>query len=239
MTADPLAWVLDLEGVPAALAAARDEVDVVLRDRGQRRTRPEDTVESLLRGAHASAVLAGSGSTLAQLREGAADRTAEAAMRLYAELLAQAPVLTRSPLQALARLHALAAAGTLPADRVGRPQHSDAASRLRSLAALLTASTRAPALAVAAVVHAEVATAEPFASHNGLVARAAERLVLVGRGVDPRSVLVPEAGHLAMRASYTAGLQGYRDDGAEGARRWLLHVARAATAGAEASPLRG
>lgn len=239
MTADPLAWVLDLEGVPAALAAARDEVDVVLRDRGQRRTRPEDTVESLLRGAHASAVLAGSGSTLAQLREGTADRTAEVALRLYAELLAQAPVLTRSPLQALARLHALAAAGTLPADRVGRPQDGDAASRLRSLAALLTATTRAPALAVAAVVHAEVAATEPFASHNGLVARAAERLVLVGRGVDPRSVLVPEAGHLAMRASYTAGLQGYRDDGAEGARRWLLHVARAAAAGAEASPLRG
>lgn len=237
MAADPWAWVLDLEGVPSELAAARDEVDVVLRDRGRRRTLPEDTVEALLCGAHASAVLEGSGSTLAQMREGAADQTARAALRLYAELLAQGPVLARSPLQCLARLHALAAAGTLPADQVGRPRDAAAAGRLQTLAALLTTPTRAPALAVAAVVHAEVATVAPFASHNGLVARAAERLILVGRGLDPRSVLVPEAGHLAMRASYTAGLQAYRVGGDDGARGWLLHVARATIAGAVASPV--
>ena len=47
--------------------AARDGIDVMLRDRGLRRTSPETTAESLLRGAHASAVLEGSTSTLAQV----------------------------------------------------------------------------------------------------------------------------------------------------------------------------
>ncbi|HRD64363.1 MAG TPA: hypothetical protein PL137_25920 [Nocardioides sp.] len=73
---DPLAWLASLEGVPSAFAAARDGIDVVLRDRGLRRTSPETTAESLLRGAHASAVLEGSTSSLAEVREGAGDAVA-------------------------------------------------------------------------------------------------------------------------------------------------------------------
>ena len=56
---DPLAWLTDLEGVRSAYAGTRDGIDVMLRDRGLRRTSPELTAESLLRGAHASAVLEG------------------------------------------------------------------------------------------------------------------------------------------------------------------------------------
>ena len=63
------------------------------------------------------------------------------------------------------------------------------------------------------MVHADLATAAPFASHNGIVARAAERLVLVARGVDEKSLVVPEAGHLALRAAYESNLRGYRDGG--------------------------
>ena len=102
---------------------------------------------------------------------------------------------------------------------------------------LLTSPTAAPALLVAAVVHADLASAAPFASHNGIVARAAERLVWVARGVDERSVLVPEAGHLALRAAYESNLRGYRDGGPSGVHAWLRYAAEAAAAGAEASPL--
>ena len=42
LTADPLAWLVALEGVPSAYAAARDGIDVMLRDRGLRRTSPGD-----------------------------------------------------------------------------------------------------------------------------------------------------------------------------------------------------
>jgi hypothetical protein len=234
---DPLSRLVSLEGVPSAYAAARDGIDVMLRDRGLRRTSPETTTESLLRGAHASAVLEGSGATLAELRVGAGDEVSSDAVRVSTELLGLAPALGRSPLQALARIHALAAAG-LAADSRGRPRDSAAAERLRGVGDLLTAPTSAPALLVAAVVHAELATAAPFASHNGLVARAAERLVLVARGVDEKSLVVPEAGHLALRAAYESNLRGYRDGGPAGVHAWLLYAAEAYSAGAEASPLR-
>jgi len=234
---DPLSTLVSLEGVPSAYAAARDGIDVMLRDRGLRRTSPETTAESLLRGAHASAVLEGSGATLAEVRDGTGDEISLDAVRVSTELLGLAPALGRAPLQALARIHALAAGG-LPAERRGRPRDGAAAERLRGVGDLLTAATTAPALLVAAVVHAELATAAPFASHNGLVARAAERLVLVARGVDEKSLVVPEAGHLALRAAYESNLRGYRDGGSAGVQAWLLYAAEAYAAGAEASPLR-
>lgn len=238
MSADPLAWLTSLEGVPSAYASARDGIDVMLRDRGLRRTSPETTAESLLRGAHASAVLEGSAATADDVREGGGDETARAAVRVSTELLALTPVLTRSPLQAFARIHALAAVGSLPEDRLGRPRDPASSDRLRELARLLTAPTSAPALLVAALVHADLATAAPFASHNGLVARAAERLVIVARGVDEKSLVVPEAGHLALRPAYESNLRGYRDGGRAGVHAWLLYGAEAFAAGAEASPLR-
>ena len=233
---DPLARLAALEGVPSALAAARDGIDVMLRDRGLRRTSPETTAESLLRGAAASAVLEGSTATLADVREGRGDEVAADAVRVSTELLGLAPLLSRSPLQAFARIHALAAARS-PEDERGRPR-AGGADRLRGLADLLTAPTVAPALLVAAVVHAELATAAPFGSHNGLVARAAERLVIVARGVDEKSLVVPEAGHLALRAAYESNLRGYAEGGAAGVHAWLLYAAEAYAAGAEASPLR-
>jgi hypothetical protein len=234
---DPLAWLSSLEGVPSAYAGARDGIDALLRDRGLRRTRPEQTTEALLRGAHASAVLEGSVVTLDDFRAGSHDEVAEASARLSAGLLSQVPVLKKSPLQAFARLHALAAGGVLPEPRLGRPISPQAADRLRTLADALVGTSQ-PALLVAALAHAELITLAPFASHNGLVARAVERLVLVARGVDPASVVVPEAGHLALRAAYESNLRGYRDGGSSGLHSWLLYGAEAFAAGAEASPLR-
>lgn len=235
MDAELLTRLHALEGVPSALTSARDGIDAMLRDRGLRRTTPETTAESLLRGAHASAVLEGSASTLEDLRAGTGDEVAAASVRLSAQLLSQVPVLTRSPLQALARLHTVVAAGSVPDAQLGRPRDAESAARLRELGSLVTAD--APALLVAAVVHAELLATAPFASHNGVVARAAERLVLVARGLDEKSLVVPEAGHLALRAAYEARWRGWRDGGTPGQHAWLLHAAEAYAAGAEASPL--
>jgi hypothetical protein len=235
---DPLVWLTELEGVPSAFAAARDGIDALLRDRGLRRTTPEQTTESLLRGAHASAVLEGSAVTLEDLRAGLGDSAAQAAVRVSTGVLGLVPVLGSSPLQALARLHALAGKGEVDDDLLGRPTSPEAAARLNALATTLLA-TSVPALMVGALVHAEIVTVAPFASHNGIVARAAERLVMVARGVDPTSVVVPEAGHLAVRAEYESNLRGYRDGGRSGLHSWLLYAAEAVTAGVEASPLSG
>lgn len=238
MTADPLAWLVSLEGVPSAYAAVRDGIDVMLRDRGLRKTSPETTAESLLRGAHASAVLEGSTSTLEQVRAGEGDAVAQDAMRLSTELLGLSPLLARAPLQAFARLHALAARGTLADDELGRPRDAESAARLRDIAALLTSTTSAPALLLAAVVHADLVSVAAFPSHNGLVARAVERLVLVARGVDEKSLVVPEAGHLANRAAYESNLRGYAGGTRNGVHSWLLYAPEAYAAGADASPLR-
>ena len=229
---------MSLEGVASAYAATRDGIDVMLRDRGLRTPTPEQTAESLLRGAHASAVLEGSSSTLAEIRAEGGDVIARDAVRVSTEVLGLVPVLRQSPLQAFARLHAVAALGTLTDDELGRPRSAETAERLQFISSLLLAPTTAPALVVAAVVHAELATLAPFASHNGIVARAAERLVLVARGVDEKSLTVPEAGHLALRAEYESNLQGFASATQPGVHAWLLYAAEAYTAGAEASPLR-
>lgn len=239
MASDPLAWLVSAEGVPSAYAAARDGIDVMLRDRGLRRTSPELTAESLARGAHASAVLEGSSSGLEEVLEGRGDAIAVDSLRVSAMLLSVVPVISRSPLQALARVHAVAAATALPEDEVGRPRSAEAAERLQVVARMLTSAKDAPALLVAAVAHAELMTAAPFPSHNGLVARAVERLVLVARGVDEKSLVVPEAGHLALRQEYESNLRGYAEGGRNGVHSWALYGAEAYAAGAEASPLKG
>jgi len=234
-SADPLSSLAGREGVASAVASARDAVDALLRDRGLRRVDAADTVESLLRGAAASAVLEGSASSIDDLRAGVADRVAQGAVRVSAELLGLLPTWRHSPVQALARLHALAADADEPTR--GRPVSTAGAARLRDLAHLVQQPTSAPAMVLAAVVHAEVITAQAFPSRNGVVARAAERLVLVASGVDPASVTVPEAGHARSPQAYVQALAGYGSGGSAGVVAWVLHAADAYAYGVEQTPL--
>ncbi|QWC86888.1 oxidoreductase [Nocardioidaceae bacterium] len=224
------------EGVGSGLAAARDGIDALLRDRGMRRVDRSTTAEALLRGAYASATLEGSTATLEEVRAEGGDDLARAAVRLHVELLGLLGTFRTAPAQALARMHVLVAPQP---DSAGRPRSPEAAARLTALARRLQQGTAAPALLEAAMAHAEVATLQPFGSRDGLVARGLERLVLAARGVDPVSVTVPEAGHLALRAAYESNLRGYRDGGSAGVHSWLLYAGEAFAAGAEASPLSG
>ena len=153
-------------------------------------------------------------------------------MRLQAE-----PPADLGPFDPDRRLNRLAQRRGQRPRLVGRHQ-PDAWARLHDLGGTLSARTSAPGLLVAAVAHAELVTVAPFVSHNGLVARAVERLVLVARGVDPTSLTVPEAGHLALRREYESNLRAYAEGGAAGVHAWLLYAAEAFAAGAEASPLR-
>lgn len=234
---DPFSAVARLEGVPSAFAATRDGIDSLLRDRGLRRSTPAATAESLLRGAAASAALAGAACDLERLREGDGDPPALAVARMSTELLGLVPVWERAPLQALARLHALAAAGSAPSDDLGRPVNPQGAERLAALARSLQRPTEAPGMVVAAVTHAEVASSGAFSSHNHVVARAAERIVLVATGVDPASLTVPEAGHHAAERAYRARLAGYDKHEGNGMHQWLLYAADAYALGAEVAPL--
>jgi hypothetical protein len=232
---DPFAYIAALDGVTSAFAATRDGIDLLLRDRGLRRVSPEDTARSLLLGAAATATLEGSPVEADALAEGAGDATARAALRLSTELLGLVPVWRRTPLQAIARLHALAAAGSVADEVLGRPDGDT--TRLAALARDLGQPTQAPAMAVAAIVHAEIVASGVFSSHAGVVARAAERIILVERGVDPPSVTVPEAGHAGFPDGYRSALEAYVSGSEAGAAQWLRYASQALARGAEASPL--
>jgi hypothetical protein len=203
--------------VSDALGTARESVDRLLNHRVLRRQSAAVSSESALRGARASAALEGANVPLADLRAGDLENpVVQGALRVSAGLGALVGVWEQAPLQAIARLHVLAAAGTVPDDQLGRP------SGAPGIAATL----------VAAVVHGELAALEPFGSLDGVVARAAARLTLVTRGVDPKSVSVPEVGHLELASEYRAALDGYRTGEPDGVARWLTHCARAVELGA-------
>jgi len=228
-----------LEGIPSTYAGTRDGIDGILRDRGLRRSTPDDTARSLLLGAAATAALEGSAYDVEVLASGGGDAVARGAVRLSTELLGLLPVWNHSPVQALARMHALAAAGSVDDADLGRPVHPEGVARLTALAGMLGQPTEAPGLVVAALVHAEIAAAGAFATHNAVVGRAAERLVLVAKGVDPASVTVPEAGHAAEPDGYRSALTAYAGGDPTGVHQWLMYASQAFTRGAEASPLAG
>lgn len=234
---DPFLPAASLEGVASAFAATRDGIDALLRDRGLRRVSPDDTSRALLLGAAATAALEGSAVAPDDLAQGAGDATARAALRLSTELLGLVPVWRRAPVQAIARLHALAAAGSVPDEALGRPDGET--TRLAALARNLAVPTKAPGMAVAAIVHAEIVSSAAFSTHAGVVARAAERIVLVERGVDPPSVTVPEAGHAAVPDGYRSALDAYATGTDAGIAQWLRYASQAFARGAEASPLAG
>ena len=229
---DPLAPLLVLPGVDEAVSRTRAAVDALLANRVLRRRSADVSAESALHGAWASAWLAGAEFTLADVRSGeaAGDAVVQGALRAQAEIGALADTWPHAPRQVLARLHALAAADLVPPDELGRP-HAGTAERLDLLAQVLSL-TSAPAVVVAAIVHGEVLGLDSFAPTSGLVARAAARLVLVDRGLDPKSLVVLEAGHRELRDDYLAALEAYRSGTQPGIARWLVHCADALVAGA-------
>ena len=242
--ADPLAHLATLPGVAEAVDRARRAVDDLRGHRVLRRSAERVSSESALRGARASAALAGADLPLDVFRRtvtasgrlpAAEQAVVQGALRVAAEVGPLQATWSRAPLQAVARLHTLAAVGVVPDDDLGRPAAA-AAGRLAALGQVLTAPTAAPALVVAAVAHAELATMGAFATGAGLVARAAGRLTMVGRGLDPGAVSVPEVGHVELgRAAYEAGLAGYADGGPEGLAAWVVHCAEAVVLGARES----
>ncbi|MGW1539086.1 oxidoreductase [Streptomyces sp. NPDC002309] len=256
-TADPLGALGSLPGVAASVESVRKAVDRVYGHRVMRRRSNEITSEAALRGARGSAALSGADWALEEVRrrtdfsgdDGA--RTVGAALRLSAEAGQLLSIWRQSPLRVLARLHLVAAADK--ADHVGRPRQQgepveeplieqplpdaeEVSGRLEGLSELIIAGSSAPALVMAAVVHGELLALRPFVSHNGLVARTAERIVLIGSGLDPKSVCPAEVGHAELgRAAYAAAFEGYLSGTHEGMAAWIAHCGRAVELGARES----
>jgi hypothetical protein len=136
-----------------------------------------------------------------------------------------------APRQALAKLHVLAARGVVATDDLGRL--TSGADRIDALAGLVAGNDRTPPLLLAAIVHAELLTLRPFAGPAGVVARAAARLTLIGRGLDPRGLVAVEVGHLDREPEYVGASGAYATGTPDGVRSWLRHYAAAVEAGAD------
>lgn len=230
----PLRRAAGLTGLAQAAAATRDAIDVVLAQRAVQVDATRLASTGLWRGAAASAALEGA-SEAAAAQEEPTDPVVRGARRVAAGLPDLAGRWQTAPLQVLARLHVLAAADLADDAALGRPRDATSARRLTSTMAEIDRAagpgSAVPAIMVAAIVHAEVA--EAFSPAGGLVGRAAERIVLAARGVDPSGVLVPEQGFLAERDGYAEDRARLLTGTDEAVALWFERCARAYTAAAE------
>jgi len=149
--------------------------------------------------------------------------------------------------QLLARAHTLVGAGWLPVTSLGRLRSDEPAADQRGLGTAPTgrevaarvdllartvASTRAPALVVAALVHAEVLAVRPFVAGNGLVARVVARVLATSAGLDPTGSVLPEVAWAAAPQQYVAAVAGYATGEPERVAAWFGAYADAVVAGA-------
>ncbi len=247
---DLFAGVARLPGVDEAVAEARAAVDRLLTHRILRRRSAEVSAEIALRDARASAALEGADIALERLR--AILTTGDeppplvtGAVRVSAELGSLTPIWTLAPRQALARLHLLAVpdegsavgrprAGGSADDPLGlgpAPSPAEVGARLELLSGALVGASTAPAVVVAAVVHGELLVLRPFGVADGIVARAAARLVLAERGLDAKGVTAPDVGSLEQGglAGYATAASAYAAGDVVG---WVRHCAAAVALGA-------
>lgn len=236
MRNDPLAPLCNLPGVNQASEKVRDELAKLYRHRNNMRGWNVNATEAALRAARASSVL-DNGPALVD------ESTTHNPIFSGALRVAQAleggdtPLVTtwrQAPLQALARLHTLAAAKIVhDQEQLGRPRSSpDVGRRLEILADLATGSTQVPAPIFASIAHGELLTLAPFGSADGVVARGVSRLITIASGLDVHGLGIPEVVWMRNIGEYRSAAQEFATGTPEGITTWLLFCCKALHQGA-------
>jgi len=203
-----------------------------MRHRALRRHGGQVAAEASLRAAVASAALEGNVHDLDDVRAGTVtDPVVQGALRVAEGVGGLVDLWPRAPRQVLAKLHVLAARGAVPSSDLGRLTGD--ADRIDMLAGLVAGNDRTPPLLLAAIVHAELLTLRPFAGPAGVVARAAARLTMISRGLDPRGLVAVEVGHQIREPEYVGSAGAYATGTPDGVRSWLRHYAAAVTVAAD------
>jgi len=240
---DPLAPLAELPGVAAAGDEAREALGRAHRHKVNLRGWPATAAEASMRAARASSVL--DGGSLSFSKDGEtpakgerADAVLAGALRVAEALEGGATALVgvwqRAPLQAIARLHSLAAADLTDADQLGRPRTDDpdVGRRLELLGEIVGGGSRVPATVLAAVAHGELLSLAPFGVADGVVARAVSRLITMSSGLDPHGLGVPEMYWMREVGEYRATARGFASGTADGLTAWLISSSRALHSGA-------
>lgn len=222
-----------LPGVADAVELVRAAVGDLRRHPANRRGWPRSAAAAAVRAARASAALDGGSQVIDSDAETITDPVLAGALRANAGVAELAGVWERAPLQALARLHMLAAADLPGMPELGRPRDGavvstgvpvdQVAPRLAGVARAVTGSGW-PGPVLAAIVHGEVLTIQPFGSADGVVARAASRLTMMASGLDLQGLTVPEVSSVRHPGRYRERAGGYSSGGPEGLRDWILYV---------------
>ena len=239
MSADPLAPLADLPGVADAAEQARDALGRAHRHRANLRGWPVTAAEAALRAARASSVLDGGTPQLDE--HTASDPIFAGALRVAQALEGGETTLVgvwrRAPLQALARLHMLAAADVVAENELGRPRPvPEVSARLDLVTQLVSGGPKASKVSgpiLAAVVHGELLALASFGSADGVVARGVSRLVTMATGLDPHGIGVPEVYWMRRAAEYHDAARGFATGTEKGLTGWLLLHCRALQAGAQ------
>lgn len=259
MAADYISPLAQLPGVADAVANARGKVDALLWDRSLRTKGSRLRTDVSLHNARASAAIDGIDISLAAWSSGDAfddsplGHAAAGVWRLEESLREQVTVWSTAPMQALARMHSLVAADVVSdPDRLGRPRDGvevddplrikslpDVSSmkiRLAGLTEIATSDANAPAIIEAAIIHGELVALRPFEWGSGLVARAAMRVVLGSRGVDPDLLVMTDAAMYSIgRPAYVDAVRSYLSGTPEGVARWIRFCAESVAVGARLS----
>ncbi|WP_433661253.1 oxidoreductase [Nocardia sp. CA-128927] len=224
---DPLQPLVDLPGVRAAADRARDALAEVHRHKANRRGWPTTAAEAAVRAARSSAAIDG-GSIELPADGQVGDPILAGSLRVGQALDSDAlrnlvGTWQRAPLQALARLHLLAAADLVADEEsLGRPRADDGVAERLDLLVQAVHGSSAPAPVIAAVVHGELLALRPFGTADGVVARAASRLVAVSSGLDPHSLGVPEVFWLRRRQAYLDAAAAFGSGAADAVGGWVM-----------------
>lgn len=259
-----LTRIADWPEVRAAVDEVREAMTGLRWHQALRRRIPESAAESRVRGAQASGELEGARLPVDMVRELMAgvrpwptdpdpvDQVMRGVITATAAAEEVRSAVLDAPAQALARLHVAAVGGRVHSDAVGRPRRAGEGSeelvdlgpppsaqavqdRLQLLSEVVRGHADLPGALVAAVAHAEVATARPFTHGNGVVARALERSLVQATGLDPTGVAVTELGHFKQGLpAYVGALTAYTTGSRDGVRLWIEHCCAALVSSAQA-----
>lgn len=255
---DVLGPLLELPEVAQSLTSARERVDALLWDRTLRVKGSMLAADVSLQCARSSAGIDGIDISLVAWNSGDAfddsplGHAAAGIWRLEQALRELVPIWATAPTQALARMHSLVALDVVPAQVLGRPRTNDDVDdplrikavpnvdamkvRLGAIVDFVTGPPTVPAILEASIVHGELLVLRPFGWGSGPIARAAARLVISERGLDPDLLVMTDAAIYSIgRTAYVDAIRAYLSGTPEGVARWIRFCAEATAVGARLS----
>ena len=248
MATDSLQPLLEIDGILAACDTSLKAIDELMWNRTVRRHKEFLIPYSRRISGFATAALDGAQMPSDPTMEPEVSPMGElsdAGLLVTAEADLQTLSFKSEPMKVWARLHTFTSSDVdrgqprttneiIDPLRLGNlPPHEVLQERLSQLTEVIL-NSKAPAVLVAAIAHAEIATLRPFKEGSYLVARATARLVLAARDVDPDGLVMSEYGaQLLGRPAYVKALTAYMTGTREGIAAWVEWQGQAIVRGVE------